>query len=221
MCFCGLTTATDESICVSDSQSGMLSSQIPRSEFKVNRTHHHQRTNHKLLVAANIILFHPPGSLKYSKERACQGYTSEYVRMCAERITAHLDAAVSSLIRLRSDQIQHCGELSGSPNLFLSRPVSSSRGSVCGQWASKTNTAISSETSNRTRDEAVWLVAFSGAQKENNTIRLTTNFCPTMTEVVLIKQECHYCTTATQPCRISPRCWISSESAKTKNDDKV
>lgn len=165
-------------------------------------------------MAVNIILFHPPGSLKYSKEHACQGYTSEYVRMCVERITAHLDAAVSSLIRLRSDQIQRCGELSGSPNLFLSRPVSSSRGSVCGQWASKTNTAISSETSNRTRDEAVWLVAFSGAQRENNTNRLTTNFCPTMSEVVLIKS--HHCTTAAQPGRISPHCWISSESARLK-----
>lgn len=167
-------------------------------------------------MAVDIILFHPPGSLKYSKEHACQGYTSEYVRMCAERIAAHLDAAVSSLIRLRSDHIQHCGELSGSPNLFLSRPVSSSRGSVCGQWASKTNTAISSETSNRTRDEAVWLVVLGGAQRENNTNRLTTNFCPTMSEVVLIEQEPHYGTTATQPRRISPHCWISSESARLK-----
>lgn len=162
-------------------------------------------------MAVNIILFRPPGSLKYSKERTCQGYTSEYVHMCVEHITAHLDTAVSSLIRLRSDQIQHCGELSGSPNLFLSRPVSSSRGSVCGQWASKTNTAISSETSNRTRDEAVWLVALSGAQRENNTNRLTTNFCPTMSEVVF-----HYCTTSTQPCRLLPHCWISSESSRLK-----
>lgn len=120
-------------------------------------------------MAVNIILVSATRSTDRLKRARMPRLYIEYAHMCVERITAHLDAAVSSLIRLRSDQIQHCGELSGSPNLFLSRPVSSSRGSVCGQWASKTNTAISSETSNRTRDEAVWLVAFSGAQKENNT----------------------------------------------------